>query len=70
MYEDRRVKKHHVQFESRERREMVDGWMGENIILTNWFPLRAKHLAQSVPFDGESNRYRWKGGESADNIRS
>ena len=61
MYEDRRVKKHHVQFESRDSREW---WMGErSIILTIKLDRATSETPlNSVPFplDGQSNRWKWR----------
>ena len=68
MYEDRRVKKHHVQFESRDRREW---WMrGRNVILTINLDhaTSGKPLDSSVPFPLMDSLTGGKG-ESADKIR-
>lgn len=47
---------------------MVDEWERENIILTNWIPLRVKYLTQSHLMDSLIST--GGKGESADKIRS
>ncbi len=49
MYEDRRVKEHHVQFESRDRREWW-GWERENH--PHQLGPATSGTFNSVPFDG------------------